>query len=71
MSGTDHRLGPHRVPKIDCGKCGAEHHYDARNSYCRECGGFLREATEAEHEQFTEFLVWNSRHLDAERDRDD
>lgn len=64
------RLGPHRVPTIECGKCGTEHHYDAAigeyQGRCRECYGFLRRPTEAEHEKFTDFLVWNSRHLNAE-----
>jgi len=66
------RLGPHKPPRIECGKCGTEHHYDATNGEfigrCRNCLGFLRRPTEAEHEQFTEFLVWNDRHLNAETD---
>lgn len=68
MSASNTRLGPHRVPRIACGKCGTEHHYDARGGHCRECFGFLRAATLEEHEQFTDFLVWNSRHRERERD---
>lgn len=63
------RFGPHRPPYIPCSNCGTEHHYDAAHGeylgQCRECGAFLRRPTEAEHEKFTDFLVWNSRHLDA------
>lgn len=69
------RLGPHRVPRIACGNCGTKHHYDAASGEyqgnCRECWGFLRRPTDTEHEQFSDFLVWNSRHLDAKGDRDD
>lgn len=63
------RLGPHRVPRIGCERCGEKHHYDAAHGeylgQCRECGAFLRRPTEAEHEKFADFLVWNSRHLDT------
>lgn len=69
-----HRLGPHQVPRIECSNCGTEHHYDAAIGefvgHCRDCSAFLRRPTEAEHEQFTEFLLWNSRHLDTGTDRD-
>lgn len=64
------RLGPHKVPRITCGKCGTSHHYDiAIGEYqgqCHECGGYLRRPTEEEHEQFTDFLVWNANHLERE-----
>lgn len=70
-TGISHRLGPHTVPRVECGKCGTEHHIDATTGEfqgrCRNCYGFLRRPTEAEQEQFTDFLVWNSRHYDAER----
>lgn len=63
------RLGPHKVPRIPCGNCGTEHHYDIAHGeylgHCRECGSYLRRPTEAEHQQFTEFLVWNSEHLNS------
>lgn len=68
------RLGPHRVPLIACGNCGTEHHYDAASGeyqgQCRECSAFLRRPTQAEHDKFTEFLLWNSRHKEREWDRD-
>jgi len=66
------RLGPHYVPSIECGKCGTSHHYDAASGEypgrCRECSAFLRRPTKAEHEQFTDFLVWNSLHHDRDAD---
>ena len=67
------RLGPHKVPRIECNKCGTEHHYDAANGEylgrCRNCSAYLRRPREAEHEKFTDFLVWNSRHLDTATDQ--
>jgi len=52
---------------IDCGKCGASNHYDAAHNTtdpgpgrCHNCSAFLRQPTEAEHEQFTEFLKFNA-----------
>lgn len=76
MSGvTGTRFGPHKVPRIPCGNCETKHHYDAaRGEYqghCRNCNAYLRRPTDAEHKQFTDFLVWNSRHLDRERENDD
>jgi len=69
--GSGRRLGPHQVPRIECGQCGTSHHYDAPTGEyqgrCRNCYAFLRRPTEAEHEQFTDFLVWNSKHNDRER----
>jgi hypothetical protein len=72
---TLHRrhLGPHRVPRIECGRCGTEHHFDAANGEflgrCRECSAFLRRPTDAERKQFTDFLVWNMLHRER-RDED-
>jgi hypothetical protein len=69
------RLGPHKVPKIKCKNCGRENHYDHALSeegmpgVCPNCNSFLREPTDEEHEKFTDFLVWNSRHLDAATDQ--
>lgn len=66
MAATNIRHGPHRPPYIDCPKCGTSHHYDAAageyQGRCRECSSFLPRPTEAEHQQFTEFYVWNSLH---------
>ena len=52
---------------IECGKCGEKNHYDAAHAIsiegpgrCHNCYGFLREPTQAEHEQFTEFLKFNA-----------
>lgn len=63
-------LGPYRPPYITCGKCGKEHHYDAAiGEYlgrCFECSAFLRRPTQAEHEQFNNFLAWNSSHAERE-----
>ncbi|QCC57344.1 hypothetical protein [Natrinema thermotolerans] len=55
-------------PTITCNNCGTEHHYDARGGHCRECNGYLREATPEEHEQFGEFLEWNTQ---TEADHDE
>lgn len=67
------RLGPHKVPRIGCGKCGTKHHYDAAIGeyigHCRNCSAFLRRPTEAEHEKFTDFLVWNSNHMEVETEQ--
>lgn len=69
---TGQPLGPHRVPRIECGNCGHEHHIDAASgdyrNHCVECSAFLREPTQAEEWKFTDFLVWNSRHLEREVD---
>ena len=70
MSVSEHRLGPHRCPIIECGKCGNAHHYDARKGRCAKCYAFLPEATDEQHQKFTEFLVWNTRHFHADTDRD-
>lgn len=71
MAAANIRHGPHRPPYIDCGSCGTSHHYDAANGEyqgrCRNCGDFLRRPTDEEHEQFTEFLAWNSAHYDRDR----
>jgi hypothetical protein len=70
---TDHRpiLGPHRVPHIECGKCGTKHHIDAASGeyqgHCRECFGFLRRPTEAEEQAFYRFMEWKMKHMEAGR----
>ena len=74
IDGTfDTRLGPHRVPQIKCTKCGTSHSYHAANGeyigHCRNCWGFLRRPTQAEHDKFSDFLVWKSRHFDADTER--
>jgi hypothetical protein len=65
------RLGPHRVPRIACENCGTEHHIDAAAGeflgHCCECSAFLRRPTDAEQEQFADFLDWNERHREAGR----
>jgi len=70
MAAANIRLGPHRVPRIACGKCGTGHHIDAttfeEQGRCRECWGLLRRPTDEELDQFTDFLVWNSEHYDRE-----
>ena len=47
-------------PTIECGRCGAEWHYDCAGEPCPDCSAFLREATDEEHHQFGEFLEWNT-----------
>lgn len=76
MSGTEQDElwpdNPHSLPRIPCGKCGTKHHIDAttlpEQGRCRECLGFLRRPTEEEQQQFTDFLSWNTRHMEAERE---
>lgn len=50
------------VPQIACGKCETTHHIDATTGEfqgrCRECFGFLRRPTDAERDQFVEFMAW-------------
>lgn len=69
------RHGPHQPPYITCRNCGTEHHYDAvtgeYQGQCRQCYAYLRRPTEAEHKQFTEFLAWNSSHMEREREKDE
>lgn len=64
-------LGPHRVPRIECGKCGHEHHIDAATTEfqgrCSDCYGFLRRPTEAEKRRFYDFMDWKARHQEAGR----
>lgn len=59
---VNRRLGPHYVPRIECGKCGREWHMDAGGGPCPECSGFLREPTDAEHRQLADFMDWKYRH---------
>lgn len=65
------RLGPHRVPRIECERCGEMHHIDAAAGeylgHCSECNGFLRRPTEAEERQFAAFIEWNYLHWEADR----
>jgi len=69
------RLGPHKPPRITCKNCGRENHYDhalpedGGPGVCPNCNSFLRQPNEAEHEQFTDFYVWNSQHFNADTDR--
>jgi len=64
-------LGPHYVPRIECGKCGHEHHPDAAageyQGRCVECSGYLRRPTEEEERQFHDFIVWKAAHQRRER----
>lgn len=66
----ERRLGPHRVPRIECGKCGHEHHTDHTTGefqgYCTECFGFLRRPTDAETRKFAAFMDWKTRFLESE-----
>ena len=57
---TENRTERPECPTIECSKCGTEHHYDARGGRCRECSGYLPEATQEQHEQFGRFLEWNA-----------
>jgi ribosomal protein S27E len=49
------------VPRIACGKCGKEHHIDATAQEflgrCNDCSAFLRRPTDAERQQFLEFVT--------------
>lgn len=73
MSVRGRKLGPHRVPRIECGKCGHEHHIDSATGeyqgHCSECFGFLRRPTDAEERKFYDFMDWKARHLEAESER--
>jgi hypothetical protein len=68
----DRSENPYELPRIPCGRCGTEHHIDATTleepGRCRECFAFLRRPTREEQDQFTDFYVWNCRHLDMEVD---
>jgi len=63
-------MGPHRVPRIECGKCGHEHHIDcATTEYqgrCTECYAFLRRPTEVENRKFYDFMDWKARHAEVD-----
>jgi hypothetical protein len=65
------RLGPHYVPRIECGRCGEAHHIDAAAGeyvgHCSNCSGYLRRPTEEEERQFYDFLDWNERHREVGR----
>jgi hypothetical protein len=65
---TERRYGPFRVPRIECGKCGHEHHIDAATGefqgHCSVCYGFLRRPTDAEEREFYDFMDWKARHTE-------
>lgn len=65
-------FGPHRVPRIECGKCGHEHHIDAATGEyqgrCSNCYGFLRRPTDAEQRRFYDFIGWKARYTEARID---
>lgn len=67
-------MGPHRVPRIECGKCGHEHHIDcATGEYqgrCAECYGFLRRPTESEKRRFYDFMDRKARLSEMERENE-
>lgn len=66
-----YRLGPHYIPRIECGNCGREHHIDAASGEyqgtCNGCGAFLRRPYDEEEHQFHEFIVWKDAHRRAGR----
>lgn len=52
---------------IECISCGHKNHYDTAHATsvegpgrCQECSSFIRQPTQEEHEQFTEFMKSNS-----------
>jgi len=59
---TNRRLGPHYVPRIECGRCGRDWHIDAGGDPCPNCSAFLREPTNVEIQQFADWMDWNHRH---------
>lgn len=67
----DRILGPHRVPRIECGNCGQSHHIDVAagefQGECDECSAFLRRPTSAEERAFARFMDWHMRHREAGR----
>jgi hypothetical protein len=69
------RLGPHTVPRIECNRCGTEHHPDAANGeyigHCRDCSAFLPRPTEAQQRKFRDFIVWKSRRMDADTEQEE
>ena len=65
-TGPGRPYGPFYVPRIECGKCGTEHHIDAASGEyqgrCRGCAGYLRRPTDEEEREFWNFLDWQIRH---------
>lgn len=63
--------GPHRVPRIGCGRCGHKHHIDATTGEyqgrCAECYAFLRRPTEVEKRAFYRFMDWKARWTEHQR----
>lgn len=61
---SDFRHGPHRPPRIECGKCGQEHHIDAATGeyqgHCSECYGFLPRPSDPQLAKFYEFMAWKA-----------
>lgn len=51
--------GSDQIPEwaIICSACGEAHHYDARGTQCNACGAFLPDATEDQHDAFTQWYV--------------
>lgn len=74
---TGRQVGPQTVPRIECPKCGTEHHPDYANGefigHCRNCSGFLPRPTEKQRRRFTDFIVWKSQFVetDTEQEGDD
>lgn len=58
-------------PYIECGRCGSENHYDhalpeeGMPGICPDCSAFLRQPTDEEHRQFTEFLKRNTEKMEG------
>ena len=73
IDGPARMLGPHRVPRIECGRCGHGHHIDATTGeyqgHCEECYGFLRRPTDEELGKFYAFMDWKARHVEAATDQ--
>lgn len=73
IDGPARMLGPHRVPRIECGRCGHGHHIDATTGeyqgHCEECYGFLRRPTDEELGKFYAFMDWKARHVEADTDQ--
>ncbi|MFC6975697.1 hypothetical protein ACFQL1_15140 [Halomicroarcula sp. GCM10025709] len=67
------KYGPHTVPRIECGRCGHEHHIDCATGeyqgHCSNCYGFLRRPSEVEQRRFYDFMAWKARFVEAESDR--
>jgi len=64
------QAGPCTVPRIECQKCGTDHHIDAASGEyqgrCRNCSAFLRRPTDTERRRFYDFMDWKYRHTSME-----